>query len=195
MNPNILPYEGEVIYFGNVLSKEEARMFFDVIFRKAEWKNDEVIIFGKKILTRRKTAWYGDEGCVYRYSGLVRQPLPWFPELLRIRDVAQASAGTNFNSCLLNLYHDGNDGMSWHSDDERMLGKDIVIASVSLGAERDFGFRHKTSREKIIIKLENGSLLIMKGDTQFNWHHALPKSKKVKEPRINLTFRKIIPGS
>ena len=117
--------------------------------------------------------------------------MPWTNELSELKKVVERISENKFNSCLLNLYHDGDEGMSWHSDDESSLGKDIVIASISFGAERKFVFRHKKTKEKISTILEDGSLLVMKGQTQFNWHHALPKSKKIKQSRINLTFRRI----
>lgn len=188
---NILPYDGEAYYLEKVFNSEDSSHYFDRLIRNISWKNDEVIIFGKRIITKRETAWYGDYGCEYVYSGISRKPMPWINELSELKMLAEKFSGINFNSCLLNLYHSGEEGMSWHSDDERSLGKDIVIASVSFGAERKFVFRHKKTKEKISIILEDGSLLVMKGQTQFNWHHALPKSIKIKQPRINLTFRRI----
>lgn len=188
---NILPYDGEAYYLEKVFNSEDSSHYFDRLIRNISWKNDEVIIFGKRIITKRETAWYGDYGCEYVYSGISRKPMPWINELSELKMLAEKFSGINFNSCLLNLYHSGEEGMSWHSDDERSLGKDIVIASVSFGAERKFVLRHKKTKEKISIILEDGSLLVMKGQTQFNWHHALPKSIKIKQPRINLTFRRI----
>jgi alkylated DNA repair dioxygenase AlkB len=188
---NILPCDGEAFYLKKVFNSEDSYHYFDRLIRNISWKNDEVIIFGKRIITKRETAWYGDDGCEYVYSGISRRPMPWINELSELKMVAEKFSGISFNSCLLNLYHSGEEGMSWHSDDESSLGKDIVIASVSFGAERKFVFRHKKTKEKISIILENGSLLVMKGQTQFNWHHALPKSMKIKQPRINLTFRRI----
>ncbi len=188
---NILPYDGESYYFGKVFNSENSSHYFDRLVRTISWKNDEVIIFGKRIITKRETAWYGDDGCEYVYSGISRKPMPWTNELSELKKMAEKISENKFNSCLLNLYHDGDEGMSWHSDDESSLGKDIVIASISFGAERKFVFRHKKTKEKISTILEDGSLLVMKGQTLFNWHHALPKSKKIKQPRINLTFRRI----
>lgn len=190
-NKNILPCDGEAYYFGKVFNGRDSVHYLDRLAKTISWRNDEVIIFGKKIITKRETAWYGDEGCEYIYSGILRKPMPWTKELLKLKEAAEEFSENIFNSCLLNLYHNGEEGMSWHSDDERSLGKDIVIASVSFGAERKFVLRHKKTKEKISIILEDGSLLVMKGQTQFNWHHALPKSKKIKQPRINLTFRRI----
>jgi alkylated DNA repair dioxygenase AlkB len=112
--------------------------------------------------------------------------------LLELKKIAEEITGATFNSCLLNLYHNGNEGMAWHSDDEKSLGKNTAIASFSFGAERKFSLKHKKSKEAVSIILENGSLLLMKGTTQDNWLHCLPKAKKINAPRINLTFRTII---
>ena len=159
--------------------------------KNIQWKNDESVIFGKHYITRRKTAWYGDRAFNYTYSKIKRTALPWTNELLEIKHIVENNESTKFNSCLLNLYHDGDDGMGWHSDNEKELIRDGVIASVSLGAERKFSFKHKKNKEKIDLILGNGSLLVMKEQIQTHWMHQLPKSKKIKEPRINLTFRTI----
>ena len=159
--------------------------------KNIQWKNDESVIFGKHYITRRKTAWYGDGPFNYTYSKIKRTALPWTNELLEIKHVVENNESTKFNSCLLNFYHDGDDGMGWHSDNEKELKKNGVIASVSLGVERKFSFKHKRTEEKIHLMLKNGSLLVMKGQIQNNWMHQLPNSKKIREPRINLTFRAI----
>jgi alkylated DNA repair dioxygenase AlkB len=138
-------------------------------------------------------AWYGDIGYSYRYSGTSKTACAWTCELLELKELVQNQTNSTFNSCLLNLYRDGNEGMSWHSDDEKALGKDSTIASLSLGAERKFALRHKRTGETVSVVLEDGSLLLMKGATQTYWQHSLPKSKKITTPRINLTFRTIVP--
>jgi alkylated DNA repair dioxygenase AlkB len=189
--PNILPEEGETYYFGKIFSEEEANQYFDILLKTISWKQDEVMIFGKRIITKRQTAWYGDGAFDYTYSKITRTALPWTPQLLKIKERVEEVSGLEFNSCLLNLYHSGEEGMSWHSDAEAELGKDPAIASLSLGAQRKFVLKHKTSKEKISVALEHGSLLLMRGTTQKHWLHSLPKTKKVQEPRINLTFRKI----
>ncbi|BDA77170.1 DNA methylase [Leptospira kobayashii] len=189
---NLLPYEGIVHYYGKVLDTDQANRYFDTLFKTIEWKNDEAIIFGKHIITKRKAAWYGDNEYQYTYSGTTKQALLWTKELLELRRIVEDISETKFNSCLLNLYHDGEESMSWHSDDEKSLGLNTVIASLSLGAERKFSFKHKNTKQSFSIYLENGSLLVMKGSTQTNWNHSLPKSKKIIQPRINLTFRTII---
>lgn len=189
---NLLPAGGTVNYYGRVLSPEQANTYFEILLKTIGWKNDEAVIFGKHIITKRKAAWYGNEAYAYTYSNTTKQALPWTKELLKLKVLAEEKTGTVFNSCLLNLYHDGDEGMAWHSDDERSLGKDSTIASVSLGAERKFALKQKESKQTIMLQLENGSLLVMKNATQSNWLHSLPKSKKITKPRINLTFRTMI---
>lgn len=189
---NLLPYDGTVLYYGTVLPHDEALQYYSLLMHGMPWQHDEAIIYGKRIITKRKVAWYGDKNFAYAYSGTTRHALEWTPELLELKGIAEKNSGTRFNSCLLNLYHDGTEGMSWHSDDEKELGRDTVIASLSLGAARKFCFKHKDTNEKREIILENGSLLVMKGSTQSYWRHSLPKSVKIKHPRVNLTFRTII---
>lgn len=191
-DPNLLPYDGEAIYHGHVLTREQAHKYYTVLLDSIPWQHDEAVIYGKRIVTKRKVAWYGDANYAYNYSNSTKHALPWTRELLELKSVAEKMSGIIFNSCLINLYHDGNEGMAWHSDDEKALGKDTVIASISLGAERKFMFKHKKTGEKTEIILQNGSLLIMKGATQTNWLHRLPTSVKIKHPRINLTFRTIV---
>ena len=189
---NLLPKDGIVNYYGKVLKQQEAQYYLDRLLNTIEWKNDEAIIFGRHIITKRKVAWYGDAEYSYTYSHITKQALLWTEELKTLKQLTQQITGTTFNSCLLNLYHDGDEGMAWHSDDEKSLGKNSTIASFSFGAERKFSFKHKKSAEAHSILLENGSLLEMKGTTQTHWLHSLPKSKKVKHPRINLTFRTML---
>jgi alkylated DNA repair dioxygenase AlkB len=189
--PNILPRDGESYYFGKILTGSEEQHFFNDLLEGVAWQHDEVMIFGKKIVTGRKTAWYGDREFEYTYSKMTKKAKLWIPELLELRKRVEEETGLEFNSCLLNLYHSGEEGMSWHSDAEAELGKQPAIASISLGVERRFVFKHKISAEKIELQLEPGSLLLMAGETQKNWLHSLPKSKKIKKPRINLTFRNI----
>ena len=189
---NLLPSDGEVNYYGKVLSPAEADYFLFELLHHIAWKNDEAVIFGKHIITRRKVAWYGDKEFSYTYSNITRQALTWTEELRKLKTLVEKITGTVFNSCLLNLYHNGDEGMAWHSDDEKSLGKDSTIASLSFGEERRFSFRHKKSKEAISLSLEHGSLLVMKGTTQTNWLHSLPKSKKITGSRVNLTFRTML---
>ncbi len=189
---NLLPCDGIVNYHGPILSHDEAQRYFEALLQQVPWQNDEAIIFGKHIVTARKVAWYGDSDYAYTYSGTTKQALVWNAELRELKAVVERSSGATFNSCLLNLYHDGNEGMAWHSDDEKSLGRNTAIASVSFGAERKFCFKHKRESHTNAIVLEHGSLLVMKGTTQSHWLHSLPKSKKITTPRINLTFRTIV---
>lgn len=171
---------------------DQANEYIDSLLQNIPWKNDEVVVFGKRIVTKRKTAWYGDSNYVYIYSNTIKQALPWTRELVNLKQIVENLSNTKFNSCLLNLYHNGNEGMGWHSDDEKSIEDNSTIASVSLGAERKFSFKHKQSNKTISVLLEHGSLLLMKDATQKNWLHSLPKSSKITLPRINLTFRRMV---
>ena len=189
---NLLPKDGTVNYYGKILDQKQSDKFYQTLLETIEWKNDEAVIFGKKILTKRKVAWYGDENFEYTYSNSTKKAIPWTKELLQLKKMAEEKTGEKFNSCLLNLYHDGSEGMAYHSDGEKDLKKDGAIASLSLGAERKFSFKHKETKEKVELILEHGSLLVMKEETQSFWLHRLPPTKKVFTPRINLTFRTIV---
>ena len=189
---NLLPYDGTVFYYGTVIPQTEANQYFNQLYNTIEWRNDESIIFGKHIITSRKVAWYGTEEYSYSYSNTTKKALPWTTELLALKAVAEQTAKATYNSCLLNLYHNGSEGMSWHSDAEKMLQKEGSIASFSFGAERKFAFKHKQTKDTTAILLEHGSLLEMKNNTQTHWLHRLPPSRLIKTPRINLTFRTIV---
>ena len=189
---NILPYDGIVEYYGLVFKEENATNYFHLLLNGIEWKNDEVMIFGKQIITKRKVAWYADYEIEYVYSNAKKQGLTWTDDLLAIKAQVEQITNESYNSCLLNLYHDGEEGMGWHSDNEKSIVKNSAIASVSFGAERKFSLKHKSATETVSQILANGSLLVMKGETQTYWLHALTKTKKVRSPRINLTFRKMV---
>lgn len=189
---NLLPYDGKVNYYGKVFNTEQADQFFQRLWNDVIWENDKALIFGKEIITKRKVAWYGDKPYSYTYSKYTKKALPWNENLLKMKSQIEKASGNTFNSCLLNLYHDGSEGMAWHSDGEKDLEKNGAIASISLGAARKFAFKHKQTKEKIDVILENGSLLMMRGETQSHWLHRLPPTKKVSSPRINLTFRTIV---
>ena len=189
---NHLPYDGTVQYYGKVIQEMVADDYFEKLMQNIAWENDQAIILGRQITTKRKVAWYGDQGYEYTYSNVNRYALPWAVELLELRQRVQQLTGEHFNSCLLNLYHTGEEGMAWHSDDETDLKKNGAIASLSFGAERKFAFKHKQSKEKVELYLEHGSLLVMKDTTQSHWLHSLPPTKKVTTARINLTFRTIV---
>ena len=192
---NLLPGDGIVHYYGKLMSATEAANMAQALLDRIEWRNDEAVIYGKRIITKRKVAWYGEEPFSYTYSNTTKTALPWTPELLFLKNLAEKHSGETYNSCLLNLYHDGSEGMAWHSDGEKDLRKNGAIASLSFGAERKFCFKHKKSGEKIDVFLEAGSLLVMKGETQTHWLHRLPPTTKVHQPRINLTFRTIVTTS
>lgn len=189
---NLLDRDGIVNYYGKIMTSFDANRYFELLLNNILWKDDKTIVFGKAIVTKRKVAWYGDSDYSYTYSNSTKQALAWTKELLGLKHMIENVTGSNFNSCLLNLYHNGNEGIAWHSDDEESLGRNNNIASLSLGAERKFLFKHKLTKQIVSILLEHGSLLIMKGSTQTNWLHSLPKSKRILQPRINLTFRSII---
>ena len=188
---NLLPEDGTSYYFGRVLKPQEAAIYYNTLVSTIQWKNDEAVIFGKHIITKRKAAWYGDSEFSYTYSNTTKIALPWTKELLELKRIAVEKTGATYNSCLLNLYHNGDEGMAWHSDDEKSMEKNSSIASFSFGAERKFAFKHKLNKKVVSLLLENGSLLVMKDATQTNWLHRLPPTKKVSRPRINLTFRTV----
>lgn len=188
---NLLPKDGTVFYYGLVLSKAKADTFYDVLLNSIEWRNDEAIIFGKRIITKRKVAWYAEKPFEYSYSNTTKHALLFTKELLELKALVEKETNETYNSCLLNLYHDGSEGMAWHSDGEKDLKENGAIASLTLGAERKFGFKHKQIKETVYEILQHGSLLVMKDETQKHWLHRLPPTKKVTRPRINLTFRTI----
>lgn len=189
---NLLPKDGTVNYYGKLFSKPEADNYLNSLLHQIEWKSDEAVIFGKLVRTKRKVAWYGDRKFEYTYSNVTKRALPWTETLLELKAAVKKRTGETFNSCLLNLYHDGKEGMAWHSDGEKDLKKNGAIASLTFGAARRFAFKHKQTGERITVVLEHGSLLVMKGNTQMHWLHRLPPAIRVTEPRVNLTFRTIV---
>lgn len=191
---NLLSYDGTVHYHGFVLSKPEADRYYEVLLNSIAWEHDRAIIFGKEIITKRKVAWYASESFFYTYSNITKTALSWTKELLELKNIAERESGETYNSCLLNLYHDGSEGMAWHSDGEKDLKKNGAIGSMSFGAERKFAFKHKKTKETVSKVLEHGSLLVMKDTTQTHWLHRIPPTKIVHTPRINLTFRTIESG-
>jgi alkylated DNA repair dioxygenase AlkB len=188
---NLLPKDGCVHYYPAIFSQDRCASLMVELMHSLDWRVDQLYMFGKLITTKRKVAWVGDEGCSYTYSGVKKEPQPWTPELSRIKCTLEEIAQRTFNSCLLNLYHDGSEGMGWHSDDEPELDQNAPIASLSLGGERTFSFKHKTDKTKASLLLENGSVLLMHAPTQEFWHHSLVKTSRPVGPRINLTFRAI----
>jgi len=187
---NLLPHDGTVNYYGKVIP--EADHYLHQLLHRIEWRPDEAVIFGKHISTKRKVAYDGDRPFDYTYSNTTKQALPWTEELLALKQIIENATHETFNSCLLNLYHSGEEGMAWHSDGEKDLKRNGAIGSVSLGAERKFSFKHKVTKQRVDVNLEHGSLLVMTGTTQTHWLHRLPPTKKVSTPRVNLTFRTIV---
>lgn len=184
--------DAEVYFDPHFFSEAESNLYFSRLMNEVNWKQESIKLFGKLRPMPRLTAWYGDKG--YTYSGLMNEPQPWLPILQELKEKVEQASGQVYNSVLLNLYRAGQDSMGWHSDDEAALGEEPSIASLSFGAERKFSFKHK-SRKDIkphSIYLTNGSLLVMQGPTQHNWLHHVPKTVKVVQPRINLTFRKVV---
>ena len=188
---NLLPKEGLVNYYPEFLGEVDSLNLLNQLQKSLQWEADQLMIFGRLISTRRKVAWIGDPKCTYTYSGVKKQPQSWTPELLIIKRQLEELAQAEFNSCLLNFYHDGADGMGWHSDDEKELDAQSPIASLSLGSTRKFSFKCKKDKSTTSLFLENGSALIMHAPTQQFWQHALLKTKTIHTPRINLTFRRI----
>ena len=187
----ILTHDGDSLYYGPIMSVPEADRMAAALADEIDWQHDRVKLYGKEIVTRRKVAWHGDEAYRYTYSHNTKIAAPWTPVLGEMKQLAERVSGTDYNCCLLNLYHSGEEAMAWHADDEKELEPQAAIASLSFGAPRRFVFRHKQSREKAEVLLDHGSLLVMRGTTQTHWEHSLPVMKRVKTPRINLTFRKI----
>ena len=183
-----------VKYIENFFDFDQSQLYMKHLTNDIKWKREKIRMWGKEIVTKKRIAWYADKGKSYTYSGSTFHPDQWNELLLEIKKYVEQYMNFQFNSVLLNEYPNGKVGMGWHSDDERELGIDPIIASLSFGANRDFIFKHKTDKrfENIKIHLKSGSLLLMLGSTQHHWKHSLPKRLKVREPRINLTFRKIL---
>jgi alkylated DNA repair dioxygenase AlkB len=189
--PNIINQDGQARYFGIILNAEQKHNYFNELLNKIEWTNEKLVMFGKEITTKRKVAFYGDSLMSYTYSNKTKLALAWTPLLLEIKNLTTSYTGSHYNACLLNLYHDGEEGMGWHSDDEKEIIPNSSIASLSFGAERKFAIKHKATNQTHSILLENGSLFEMLGSFQKHWLHSMPKSKKIIAPRINLTFRQM----
>ncbi|MBD2680861.1 alpha-ketoglutarate-dependent dioxygenase AlkB [Nostoc sp. FACHB-857] len=184
--------DAEVTFYRNFFNQQDSDEIFQTLLNQIKWRQDKMKIYGKDVNLPRKTAWYGDRNKSYKFSGIHLDPEPWIPTLLQIKEKVEEIAKVNFNSVLLNLYRDGNDGISWHTDAEPELGKNPVIGSVSFGGARRFMFRHKHNQDlKAEIELVHGSFLLMAGATQHFWQHQIPKTSKQVQPRVNLTFRVI----
>jgi alkylated DNA repair dioxygenase AlkB len=181
--------DGWIIYVPNFYAKEIADQLFNLFYQSINWQQGEIKLFGKKYLTPRLEAFYAEENKSYGYSGQRLITSSFTKELKQIKDIIELKLSIQLNSVLINLYRDGNDSNGWHADDEPELGKNPIIASLSLGASRRFDLKHSTTKEKLSLELEPGSLLVIGGELQHYWKHQIAKTKKVNTPRINLTFR------
>ena len=191
-NPiNIIHQDGIALYYEKVISGEQIKPLYDELLNNINWENERVVMFGKEIITKRKVAFYSDPSIAYTYASKTKIGLPWGDPLIKLKNMVESVTKQAYNACLLNLYHNGEEAMGWHCDNEKEIVTNSSIASLSIGATRKFSFKHKVTKETISIQLENGSLLEMKGTIQSHWLHALPKSKKITESRINLTFRQM----
>lgn len=192
---NLAPFDGKLYYWPAYYAASEADDLFQILYQNLAWQQEQLRIYGRWLKVPRLMAWYGDAGANYRYSGVDHAPLAWTAELQAIRTDMEKLCDQQFNSVLANLYRDGRDSMGCHADDEKELGLNPSIASVSLGESRLLRFRHPGSAEKLDIELQHGDVLIMAGSLQHHWRHELPKTRKPKGPRINLTYRRIIQSS
>ncbi len=190
---NLLPCDGEVYYLPDFYTTAEADLIYHQLLEEIDWEEKAIKIFGRVVLQPRKIAWYGDDGVIYTYSNLTQVAKAWTPTLLLLREKIEKFSGKNFNSVLLNLYRNDQDSMGWHSDNEKELGVNPLIASLSFGNPRIFQLKHESRPLKTSLLLENGSLLLMGGETQHHWKHQLPKRRALCGPRINLTFRMVYP--
>ena len=179
-------------YLPGFLPPARAERLFSRLLAEVDWHQRQILLFGRRRPQPRLTAWCSDPGVSYRYSGLELQPEPWLRPLQALRRQLSSTAGARFNSVLLNLYRDGRDSMGWHADDERELGEEPVIASVSLGAVRRLRLRSRGGGPSRSVDLASGSLLLMRGRSQAEWQHAVPRTARTVGPRINLTFREIV---
>ena len=188
----LLPLDGSALLHQQFLDTKLAECAFHELLNSNPWESHEIIVFGQKHTEPRLSTWHADEGIRYTYSNLERTPIPWTPLLLQLRELCERVSGSAFNSVLVNLYRDGNDGVGWHADDERENGFEPTIASLSLGASRRFDFQHRFLKRVESIQLHDGDLIVMSGASQSHWLHRIAKTKRPVGPRINLTFRKVI---
>ncbi len=189
---NLLPIDGEAYFYPDFFSKEESDLLFERLKTEVDWKQEPIVIFGKQVMQPRLTAWYSDLDKEYSYSGITMKGKGWSQTLLTIKERIEKISGVIFTGALLNFYRDEKDSMGWHKDDEKELGKNPVIGSVSFGAERIFKFQNIKNKElQTSINLTHGSFLLMSGPTQHFWKHSIPKKAQTIGPRINITFRVI----
>ena len=192
---NILPFNGEVFFYPGFFTKGESDTYLQTLLSEIEWKQEPIKIFGKTVMQPRLTAWYGDDDKTYTYSGITMQPHFWSPALKTIKEKIETVSPVKYTSALLNLYRNGLDSMGWHRDNEKELGENPVIASVSFGGTRTFRLRNYRNKNIVkSIELTHGSLLLMQGETQHYWEHQIPKTSAPVKERVNITFRVIVNG-
>lgn len=192
---NLLPYDGIVNDLGQVI--DEPQVLYQQLLTELPWHSDKVTLFGKTHITARQIVWMGEDATVYQYSGHHRRAIAWSESVFHVKQLvedklAKIGVMVDFNTCLLNHYPSGAEGMGYHADDEPELGAQPIIASVSLGVERKFVLKHKNSKTKVELLLQSGQLIVMRGDTQRYWKHTITKTKTVKQGRISLTFRQML---
>jgi alkylated DNA repair dioxygenase AlkB len=191
--PVVLPMQdADVSFYPHFLAAQQADFYFARLMDSLSWQQEKITLYGNEVAIPRLQAWYGEPEAVYQYSGLRMSPITWTAELRELKALCEVACGQQFNSVLANLYRNGQDSIGSHADDEAELGENPCIASLSLGQSRNFDFRHKLRGEKLRVSLDHGSLLVMQGSTQDHWQHAIAKSKKPMDKRINLTFRRIM---
>lgn len=185
-------HQADLQYWPHWVADDVAHRWLQVLLTETPWTQPQIKLYGRQFVVPRRVAWYGDANAHYRYSGLIHEPLPWTPLLTEIRERVEAQLAQRLNGVLLNLYRDGQDAMGWHSDDEPELGPEPLVVSLNLGATRRFDFRRKgTTRIEHSLELKHGSMLVMRGPTQHYWQHQIARTRKVSEPRLNLTFRQL----
>ncbi len=184
--------DADIQWWPDFLAPPLADALFQQLLSDIPWRDDHITLYGKTYPVPRRQQWFADGGLSYTYSRIEMYPTPWTASMEQVRTALTQATGLVFNTCLANLYRDGQDSNGWHSDDEEELGPDPVIASVSFGATRDFRLRHNNSRQTHTLALTHGSLLLMGSGSQTHWQHTLPKRTRVHEPRVNLTFRRAL---
>jgi alkylated DNA repair dioxygenase AlkB len=188
----LIQNDGELLLDAHFIGPDEASRLYARLLDDLHWQEEKILVYGKPVVVPRLVCWYGDPEAVYTYSGVLHTPLPWTPILTDLKLRIEAISKRQFNSVLANLYRSGNDSMGWHADKEKELGQNPFIASISLGEKRVFKVRHNKTKQTVDIELPNGSLLLMGGSFQHHWRHCVPKTKQLKQGRINLTFRQVL---
>lgn len=188
----LLPFDGSAILYRDFITVDRANQIFSALYSETKWEEHDLVLFGKRIAEPRLSTWHSEADITYRYSGSLRTPQPWTDLLKSLRDECAVKTGAQFNAVFANLYRDGSDGVGWHADNEACNGPEPTIASLSFGASRRFDLRHRESKQTVSTQLDNGSLLVMSGLSQHLWVHQVPRTKRIDQPRINLTFRNVL---